>query len=1144
MSDAIFIAGYYRSGTSALAGALHRVGVGFHNDAEPNEHNPLGFYEIPELIEFDVDLFALLGVEWTDVRGLPEGWWERADLARPLSRLDEILRRRFGHDKIWGLKHPHICRLFPIYERAAAAAGHRPHVIHMCRSPWTVAASQHKKNGLARAHAVLLWLSYLISAERHARHLPRAWVTYQDLLSSPGAELTRIANELGIELPISKHLAEAKKFLTAELNRSEPVSADKLFGPLQDLTAKVWDAVRSRDQTPATWDSFSVACAGMIGFLSEMSQSKGVVIPGFGAAVPHQVAGQSDKVGLRPAERVDEGAKQRLLTRKDEAAALPSLTILIAVPPNRAHAIHDTLASIHDQWHNPADIVIVSADPLEIPGRTVIAASGEAGDVTKILCRELNAAAGHADYVAIINAGDTISPDACLRFALEAAGSQADMIYSDEIVPHDKGAWIRYKPGWDITRLRQAAFIGDWVWYRGAAVSRLGGFDPARAGAEEYDFQLRLAEICPRVSRLPEAVFTRAKHSRRDNIPSTDFGPRAVDAVADHLRRMGISGEVQPREHLGLFRHVRQVADPATSVILLCDGLDLATLDRWMNNLLGGAVLSGPVILAGAALAPQVITYLSAVAAQESAPAGDAGGRLGDTVRAVAPQAGYSRAAAMRQAIGMVTTEHVVILDGRSAPLTANWIDNLRGCLADPRVAAAGARTLLQLSGDQSKYIIQGPIIIGADTRLGAGHLADDPGPGGWLAVEQEASAVVPSAVLFRRDALAACRITDLPGDALWADLCAQLRQAGHAVVWTPDVSFVSIAEAIRPDTSGLSFPSVGTWEDPYHHPALSLRGDLLAPEQKLGIVRSGPMDHNSLLLTGPADAGVAVINAARALRGTGRIEAGWAPDVLLPAEIGRRAPSAWVRINPEREAAAGSMDAVAIFTTMPAVAAKPVVKATPRVFATSPEIQQGLQKMLPPGRRVELWRPALSRVIWQTLAFATAINSKPRILWVDEGIAPAWFAEIISQTLPDASWIVVERPGTSYAGSIARIRRPEDEQSWARELAAVSPHILVRPADTESYADCYVPLIAAAAGCQILQDERLDMPHGISITALPNRIAAWQRAIQKALTSLPATLAQGQQARAAALALPAIEENPPAWISAFSPGVIACAAE
>ena len=49
MSGAILIAGYYRSGTSALSGMLQRLGVNLHGDAEANEHNPLRFHEIPEL---------------------------------------------------------------------------------------------------------------------------------------------------------------------------------------------------------------------------------------------------------------------------------------------------------------------------------------------------------------------------------------------------------------------------------------------------------------------------------------------------------------------------------------------------------------------------------------------------------------------------------------------------------------------------------------------------------------------------------------------------------------------------------------------------------------------------------------------------------------------------------------------------------------------------------------------------------------------------------------------------------------------------------------------------------------------------------------------------------------------------------------
>ncbi len=131
---------------------------------------------------------------------------------------------------------------------------------------------------------------------------------------------------------------------------------------------------------------------------------------------------------------------------------------------------------------------------------------------------------------------------------------------------------MRHKPGWDVTRLRQAAYIGDWVWYGARAVQRLGGFDPARAGAEEFDLQLRLAEAGAKVERVPEALFTRSPQSRRDDIRADVFCARAAEAVQAHLQRAGLPAEVQNRQHLGLFHHMRMVADPGTSIIMLCDG--------------------------------------------------------------------------------------------------------------------------------------------------------------------------------------------------------------------------------------------------------------------------------------------------------------------------------------------------------------------------------------------------------------------------------------------------------------------------------------------------------------------------------------------------------------------------------------------
>ncbi len=1133
MSDAIFIAGYYRSGTSALSGTLQKLGVTIHNDADANEHNPRGFFEIPELIEFDVDLFNRFGMQWSDLRSLEEGWNERADMAGFLSRLGEIIRRRFGQELLWSIKHPHLCRLLPIYEAATRQAGHHLHAIHISRDPWTVAASQQKKNGLSRSHALLLWASYMISAERHARHLPRSWLIYHRLLKDPLGEMRRVELDLGLPLIERRRqgLSEAQQFLTSQLDRSKPVADERLLTPLHDLVHDMWTALQDGDASIPTWTAFAATCSELVDFVVELADSKGPVLPGLAQQAPApkpETLGSA--AGLRPAERLDAGGRARLAAMRAESPALPRLCVIIAAPPNRAHAINETLQSLRDQWQEPAEIRVLTTEEVALPDIAVTRLSDEAAQLTAALCAMMNRLAESADYCAVINAGDRVSPDACLRFALEAQRTAADMIYCDEIVQRDIGPWIRHKPAWEATRLRQSPFVGDWVWYSTAALARIGGFDPAFAGAEEYDLQLRLSEAGARVIRLPEALFTRSPLSRRDNIPSTIFMERAGQAILASLARSGLSAAIEERQYPGLFRHRRVSQDPGTTTILLCDGADVPVIDQWLRDALMNVLLTGPIILAGGSLLPQTADFFRQII--------DRAEDLQGKVLALAPDDRLATTGdALGRALALVQTEHVAIIDSRSQAMTADWRDEMRSRLADPRVALVGARTLAPLIGDRSRFTVQGPIVIGADSRMGAGHLADDPGPGGWLAVDHEAAALAPPAVLARTRALADCVMPGLSGDALWIDLGAQLRAAGRALVWTPDVSFAIAGQTIRADyegnfRGGSPVARAMPWEDPFHHPAFSLHGDLLAPEQRPGLIRATPHDPNSLLLSGPGEAGAAVFDSARALRAAGSIEASWTADIVMPGEIGRRAPSLWLRINPESQEIPHAPAYCAIVTRPPKPEGKAALTMADAVYATSPGLVSQTRKLLPPGRPVQLARPALSRAIWQGQAIGSGINSRPRILWVDEGFAPPWLIDLINETMAEALWIVVERPGGTYTGAVTRIRAPGSERLWASELGTLAPHLMVRPVDKDgdAVADHYPSLLGAAAGCRLLLDERLDHPPEIPALRLPNRLAAWQRALKAALAEFQTTLSQGAEARAAALALPSVEEAPPLW--------------
>lgn len=1135
MADAIFIVGYYRSGTSALSGALQRAGVKFYNEASPNEHNPLGFFEIPELIEFDASLFAHLGVDWPDIRGLPENWVDRTDVAPFAAKLEEIVRRRFTvQDRLWGLKHPHLCRTLPLYERVARRAGHTPHIIHIFRDPWISAASQCYKNGLSRAHALLLWMTYATSAERQARHLPRTWLTYSDLLSAPTTQLRRIETELGLTFQEAggDDLAAASAYLTNQLDRSKPLPREQICRTLEKLVGQTWEAIQAQRFEPALWDDFAAETADLVGFLTEIGASKAQALPSFGgAAAQTSTSTSTSNTSLRPTERVDDGARHRLAKMREGLGPLPRVAVLIVAPAGRAHAVTETLDSLHKQWEPPASIKVLTVDTLALGDIPTIMVSAEAEAMTKSLCLHINQASGDAAYVAILNAGDTVSPDACLRFALLAAQTKADMLYSDEIVPHANGHnWVRYKPNWDVTRLRQAAYIGDWVWYNASSLQAAGGLDAAMAGAEEYDLQLRLAARNAQVERLPEAVFARAAQSKRDDITPEVFCARAREALARHLSSVGTPAEVQNRQYPGLFHHMQLVADPGTTIIMLCDGAELSLLDKWMTALLSGNPLTGPVILAGANLPPQTHTYLAAVADQQEA-------LQGKVLSVIAASQGD----ALAQALELVQTEHLAFLDARMQEVTPHWLEQLRARLTDPTVAAVAARTILAMGPDGSQGQVAGPIILGADSRLGTGHQPLDPGPGGWLLVDQEASAIAPPGLLLRRQTLAHCKVsTTLTGDALWIDLCAQLHAEGHKLVWTPDVSFVMPADTISIDAestfrSGSPAAKALPWADPYHHPALSLQGNLLQAERHQGLVRATPADPASLLMTGPVQSAYAILNAARALRLAGTVDADWAPGLPTEAELNRRAPNRWIRLNPTLPPSTSLIPYTAIYTTTPAPDAQVALAQAAKIYGTSLSLVKHLRDLAPGKVPVELWRPALSGRLWQNPQSGTGLNTKPRVLWIDEGFAPSWFLELIQETLDSILWIVVERPGATYPENVLRLSYQETEQGWEELLTAAGPRILLRPAEAESYADCYPLLLAAAVGCRLIIDSRLDAPETLGALRLPNQKQAWSTALSEAVTDLATTLRHGAQSRAAVMALPTLEQTTPGWASLTS---------
>ena len=236
-SPQALVLGMHRSGTSALTSLLDRMG--FH--AGPDEslmpaddHNARGYWELGELQAFNEKLLSALGASWTDVLDLDP------------RRLNETARARFqerarlfvGHlDSFgpWVIKDPRLCLLLPVWLEMLD----RPVCILIHRHPLAVARSLSRRNGLPILVGIALWEKYNLAALEYSRELPRALVSYRDLIDNPAgtaAELVRNLRSAGVKgIEALRHLSpeDARALLDSSLEHHVS-SPDEDLGYLND----------------------------------------------------------------------------------------------------------------------------------------------------------------------------------------------------------------------------------------------------------------------------------------------------------------------------------------------------------------------------------------------------------------------------------------------------------------------------------------------------------------------------------------------------------------------------------------------------------------------------------------------------------------------------------------------------------------------------------------------------------------------------------------------------------------------------------------------------------------------------------------------------------------------------------------------
>jgi hypothetical protein len=245
--DAFLIAGMHRSGTSALAGTLHRMGLAVPRDLMlPDRANVKGYYESREVARLNNRMLRAAGSRWDNHTPIANSWFASPAADIYASEIRGFLDRNFEGDAPFLIKDPRLCRLLPLWLHVLDDCAAAVHVIIPLRHPDEVVSSLKSRDGLRESESYLLLLRHLLDVEAATRGRTRSFVLFDDLLQDWRQVVEDMVQCHGIRWPslVSEAAPAIDRFLDRQL-RHHHAGEGKSSNTARLLAGDVWDVFTS-----------------------------------------------------------------------------------------------------------------------------------------------------------------------------------------------------------------------------------------------------------------------------------------------------------------------------------------------------------------------------------------------------------------------------------------------------------------------------------------------------------------------------------------------------------------------------------------------------------------------------------------------------------------------------------------------------------------------------------------------------------------------------------------------------------------------------------------------------------------------------------------------------------------------------------
>ncbi|MHB1280005.1 MAG: FkbM family methyltransferase [Acidithiobacillus sp.] len=792
-----------------------------------------------------------------------------------------------------------------------------------------------------------------------------------------------------------------------------------------------------------------------------------------------------------------------------------------------------------------------------------------------------------AGWLAVLDAGDELAPDATFRLAQSIQNHpEWQIIYTDEDSLTAEGEHVNphCKPDFNLDYLRSLPYIGALMLIKKTLFDALDGFDPRADGAEDYDFLLRAWERVgdAGIGHIPEVLYHRHQGSShcRKSVPEILEAGR--QALVRHFERLQIPAEVQPGPFPPSFR-VRYPlgATPLVSIVIPTRN-QLGFLQRCIESLIEKTRYPAYEILIidNDSDDAETRTYLDMLTAQKESM----GGRL----RVLRYPGAFNFSAMNNMAVDAAHGDYVLLLNNDTAALHEDWLDEMVSHALRPEVGIVGAKLLYPDGKIQHAGVILG--MKGPAEHPFIGHVPEDRGYFGRAMLAQNYSAVTGACLLISKSLYQEVGGLDEQQFKVSyndIDLCLKVREAGHKIVWTPwamllhegSASQKGAVEQKAEQDKLARFAAeknafYARWLpqlafDPAYNRHLSLASTDFLLEDQAALIWDPEWRPRPRILVHPADregcGEYRIISPMRALRAAGKVQGWETMRIFEPAEMERLSPDSivlqrqmeWPQIEAlERHKrlhkAFRVFEIDDLITNLPVKSVhkgqihKDIAKRFRKaaglcdrlVVATEPLAQayKGFSD------EVRVQPNCLERAIWGDLQPRRRAGAKPRVGWAG-GVGHTGDLELVADVVRDLAsaveWVFFGLCPEALRPYVHEFHPGVPLPQYPAKLASLDLDLAIAPLEENPFNDAKSHLRILEYGvlgfpvvCSDITPYRGDFP----VWRVANRYRDWMKAIREAISDRAMLAAAGDTLRDQVRAHWMLEDRLDDWLRVWLP--------